>query len=101
MYVGLRGQGLSKTKLSRTSRKLRCKNNRFTYRYSPEMIIGGRLAPGEVHELKFPANLIMASSFFLFTALILISLTDLKHKNRIIELTFLTAITLFITSVFI
>lgn len=65
-----------------------------------KMIVGGRLSPGEVHELAFPADIIMASSFFLFAFLILISTTNIKYKTRIAEICFMGSIILFGVSVF-
>ncbi len=65
-----------------------------------KIIIGGRLSPGEVYELAFPANIIMATSFFLFSALILLALIDGKHIKKISVWTFFTALLLFITGAF-
>ena len=53
-----------------------------------------RLSFGE-HELFFSADIIMAYSFFLFSLLILISLTNIKHKMRVAEIMFVGSIILF------
>ena len=66
-----------------------------------KMIIGGRLAAGHVQELAFPADIIMALSFFLISLSILVALTNLKHKNKIVEIFFISSIALFGVSVFI
>ncbi len=66
-----------------------------------KMIVGGRLAPSEVSELIFPANLIMAISFFLISAMILTAISNLKRKNKIIEILFMAVVLLFGISIFI
>ena len=66
-----------------------------------KMMFGGRYNPGHLYEFDFPANIIMATSFFLVAALIIIALTGIKHKNKIIEGLILTAFVLFIIAVFL
>jgi len=66
-----------------------------------KMIVGGRLAAGHVQELLFPANIIMALSFFLISLSVLVAITNLKYKNKMVEWFFISAIALFGVSVFL
>lgn len=66
-----------------------------------KMIIGGRLAAGQVQQLEFPADWIMASAFFLVAFSIVMGITRLKYKNRLIEAGILLAMVLFGLGVFL
>lgn len=69
--------------------------------FKNKMIIGGKLAPAYVYELKFPADIIVAAAFFHFSALILVAMTDWQYKKIVCEWIFLAATILFVTAVFI
>lgn len=62
-----------------------------------KIFIGGRLSTGAVYEYEFPANIVMAFSFFLFTFFIIAAMFESKHKKRICEISFLAALILFFT----
>ena len=69
--------------------------------FEKKTILAGRLAPGGIYELEFPANIIVAASYFLFSAFILFALTELKHKKRICELSFILGLILLFIGIMI
>jgi len=66
-----------------------------------KMITGSSLMPGGIKELESPANIVIAISFFLFSALILLAFMEYKHKKIICEMTFFAALIILIMGSFL
>lgn len=65
-----------------------------------KMIIGGRFSPGVVYEFPFPANLVMAASFFCLSLFIVLAIFDSKVIKKACEWLLIAALILFFTAGF-
>ena len=66
-----------------------------------KVLIGGRLVPGEVYEMPFPVNFIMASSLILLSMFLMMTLSENKTIKKISEWVLILAVCLFFVCAFI